>query len=115
MAVAEIAGSNFARIADRRAVALLLEKAQPAAFFRLALVYAALGDHIVQRHVVGLRVNRLEHRELVADADHAGRCGVVRAKPGKRAVEVAAAVAEPIALSVDADDRQQDGVGHEFS
>src|SRR5207302_2052479 len=74
---------------------------------RVAAIDAALGDDIIDGDVPRLRMDALEARELVGDAD---RHRLLR-EAGERAVEVAAAVAEPVALRIPSVHRQQDCVG----
>ena len=60
---------------------------------RLASAHARLGDDQVHRHVERLRVDRLELLDREADADRHRAAATGR----QRAVEIAAAIAEPIA------------------
>ncbi len=64
-------------------------------------LHTLLGDDRVERHVVGLRVDRREFGRLQAYAENEGARREVR----ERAVEVAAAIAEPLGGPVPADKR----------
>src|ERR1043165_10294054 len=79
--------------------------------FRVAAIDAAFRDDVVDRHVPGLRVDGVEARQLVGDADDDRPLGEARQGP----VEEAGAVAEAIALRVPAVHRQQYPPGHEFA
>src|SRR5580700_4690316 len=62
-----------------------------------------LGQHGVHRDVVRLRLDRVEGGELVAntDRDRSWVCG------GEGAIEIAAAVAQAVALRIETDQRGQ--------
>src|SRR6185295_11399784 len=65
---------------------------------RVSPVYAALGDDVIHRDIPTLRVDGVDARQLVGDADGDG----LFHRRGEGAVEEAAAVAQPVSLHVPA-------------
>src|SRR3954451_16383026 len=70
---------------------------------RSASTPAAVGDDGIHRHVEALRVYRFQRLELEADADRPR----LRRQARQRPVEIAAAIAEPIAGAIEADERRE--------
>src|SRR5207245_11152234 len=68
-----------------------------------AAAQAGLGDDHVHRDVEILRVDRLYLRQLEADADRRWS----RRERRQGAIEIAAAIAQPVAVAVEPDERRQ--------
>src|SRR5580704_12890880 len=73
----------------------------------LALPQPGFGDDEIHGDIVRLRMDGVEQRRLEADADGDG----LRLERRQRAVEIAAAIAEPVIRRVEADQRHDDDVG----